>query len=202
MSKGMVHGVGINDADYQVQIYEKVTLEDGTIYKRNVWCCPFYRKWRSMLERCYSDKWLAKYPSYVGCYVCNEWKYFSNFKSWMETQKWEGKQLDKDLLVRGNKVYSPDTCCFITQALNKFMTEVQRKESDYPTGVTKASGRSKRYTAQCYDGCNNQTNLGNFLTVEEAEVAYKTFKLSVARRLAGEIEDKRIANALIDRYTF
>lgn len=60
----MVYGVGINDADYQVQVYDKVRLEDGTIYRRNAWCCPFYRKWRSMLERCYSEKWLERYPSY------------------------------------------------------------------------------------------------------------------------------------------
>ena len=101
--RSLVQGVGVNDADYTVCI------------KRNnkiIWRCPFYIKWRNMIERCYSPLWHKRYPSYIGCSVCPEWRYFSKFRFWMSTQKWKGMELDKDILVKGNRVYSPDTCCF------------------------------------------------------------------------------------------
>lgn len=198
MTKNMVYGIGINDADYQVQIYEKIPRDDGTIYRRNVWCCPFYRKWRSMLERCYSEKWLDRYPSYMGCKVAEEWHLFSDFKAWMETQDWQEKQLDKDILGDG-KLYSAETCCFIPGNINRFMTENQRSKSIYPLGVSKASGRSKKFTAQCCNGMNERVRLGNFATVEEAHTAYKEFKFSVAVLLSEQLDD-RIAIAFLERY--
>lgn len=104
----LVYGVGVNDADYMLK---------PTVNGRRE-CCPFYQKWKSMLERCYSDKNFKKYPSYIGCTVCYEWLIFSKFKSWMENQDWKGKQLDKDIRVKGNKIYSPETCSFVSHAVN------------------------------------------------------------------------------------
>jgi len=69
----LVCGVGINDADYEVQ-----PIING---KRVM--CPFYAKWVGMLERCYSEKFQNKWPTYIGCYVILDWIYFSNFKYWM-----------------------------------------------------------------------------------------------------------------------
>lgn len=112
----LIYGVGVNDADYVVQKYEEV----GTPSKRSrklVWICPFYQKWTSMLCRCYSDKFKQKNKSYDGCKVSDEWLTFSNFKNWMEKQDWEGKELDKDLLGNG-KIYSPQTCLFISKSAN------------------------------------------------------------------------------------
>lgn len=101
-----VQGVGIMDADYIVDVRE-YWVENGKRKSRLVWSCPFHRKWSDMLVRCYSPKRLEYRQSYAGCYVCDEWLTFSNFKSWMEKQDWEGKHLDKDLLQTGSKVYSP-----------------------------------------------------------------------------------------------
>ncbi|AUR92613.1 winged helix-turn-helix DNA-binding domain protein [Vibrio phage 1.174.O._10N.261.55.A8] len=77
-----------------------------------------YKTWVNMLGRCYDQKYQTRCPTYVGCSVCKEWHNFQNFAEWMATQDHDGKQLDKDIKVEGNKVYSPDTCTFVTPADN------------------------------------------------------------------------------------
>lgn len=126
--RSLVHGVGVNDSDYITKIVNNNKI---------IWRCPFYRKWEHMLERCYSSSLHKKRPSYIGCSVCPEWLYFSKFRFWMERQKWEGLELDKDILVKGNQVYSPDTCCFIPAAINcLFHSAKKKKFLDLPEGVT------------------------------------------------------------------
>jgi len=117
----LVRGVGVNDANYNVH------GKEGR--------CPFYTKWYDMLKRCYSSRFHKQYPSYIGCSVCPEWHYFSKFRLWMENQKWEGLELDKDILVKGNKVYSPDTCCFIPKAINYLFGSGRKKKNNLPEGV-------------------------------------------------------------------
>lgn len=111
----LVFGVGINDADYNVIKYERINGK-----QKRVWSCPFYIKWRAMLERCYSDLYHDRKPTYTECTVIPQWFTFSSFKTWMQTQHWEGKELDKDILFPGNKVYGPDTCVFVGKRLNTF----------------------------------------------------------------------------------
>ena len=121
--KKLVYGVGINDADYATQIKKTIGYENGKQKQKLIWSCHFYEKWKSMLERCYSERFKIKFPTYKDCTVCEEWLTFSNFKSWMEEQDWQGKELDKDLLVVGNKIYSPQTCCFLTKMINTFIMD-------------------------------------------------------------------------------
>lgn len=186
---GTVFGVGINDAGYQVSRYE-----DG----KRVWACPFYVKWKDMLKRCYRDSYKETNPTYTECSVCNDWIYFTKFKSWMEQQDWEGKQLDKDLLVTGNKVYSPETCVFIDNKVNTFLIERNASRGAWPIGVS-ASG--KRFSAYCRVlGKKGNEYLGKFDTPEEAHQAWLAFKLGQACILADEQTDDRIAKALISRY--
>lgn len=186
---GTVFGVGINDADYQVSKYQ-----GGKV----LWRCPFYVKWKDMLKRCYRDSYKEMNPTYTECSVCDDWIYFSKFKSWMIEQDWEGKQLDKDLLLRGNKVYSPDTCVFIDNKVNTFLIERNASRGDWPIGVS-ASG--KRFSAYCRVlGKNGNEYLGKFDSPEEAHRAWLRFKLLQARILAAEQTDERVANALVDRY--
>lgn len=73
-----------------------------------------YATWKNMLERCYSDELHSRYPTYKGCTVCDEWHNFQNFAEWMVAQDYDGKHLDKDIKVKGNKTYSPETCSFVT----------------------------------------------------------------------------------------
>src|SRR5690554_513591 len=104
-NRKLVHGVGVNDADYVIQKWEEFGYVDGKRKRKLVWRCPYYGVWVRMLERCYSAKTQDRRPTYKGCSVSEEWLTFSTFKDWMKTQKWEGLQLDKDLLFEGNKVY-------------------------------------------------------------------------------------------------
>lgn len=81
----LVHGIGVNDADYVVEIKEKLFCEkSGKFIRKTIWSCPFYVKWKSMLARCYSETMLLKNPSYVGCSVAPEWHYLMAFRAWME----------------------------------------------------------------------------------------------------------------------
>jgi len=103
-AKKLVYGVGINDADYVTQKWETISYVNGKQKQNLVWECHYYRTWCGMLMRCYSAKHQERNPTYKGCSVSEEWLRFSNFKSWMERQDFEGMQLDKDLLFEGNKV--------------------------------------------------------------------------------------------------
>lgn len=83
---------------------------------------PEYRTWAHMLERCYSKKYQERKPTYKGCTVCNEWLSFQNFARWFSENYYDisGETicLDKDILVIGNKLYSPNTCIFVPNSIN------------------------------------------------------------------------------------
>lgn len=193
--RSLVCGVGVNDADYNVH---KTTSIDGK--RKIIWVCPYYVTWHSMLVRCYDIKWKARNPAYSDCSAVPEWFYFSNFKAWMQTQNWEGNQLDKDLLVRGNKVYSPETCIFVSTKVNGFLTERNSARGEFPIGVHFETLRG-RYKANCWSvETNKNKSLGYYKTAEEAHKAWLSFKLEQARILASEQVDERVANALLFRY--
>lgn len=90
-----------------------------------------YATWQNMIQRCYDQKYQERFPTYVGCSVCQEWHNFQVFAEWMTTQDHEGKQLDKDIKSEGNKVYSPETCTFVTNSENtiKAMAKLYRFKS-------------------------------------------------------------------------
>jgi hypothetical protein len=182
-----VYGVGINDS-LTSTIYD----ENGQ-RKR----CPYYGRWFGLLSRCYSQKALSMKRTYEGVTVCNEWLIFSNFKAWMEKQDWEGKELDKDILVPGNKIYSPDTCVFVERRVNLFILEMVQRKSGLLQGVTKYQ---EKYRAQCNQLDGKKKSLGYFSTQEEAHEAWRKEKLRLARILAIELDDPRIGDALIYRY--
>lgn len=192
----LVYGVGINDSNYPVTWLLKSENEAN---RSIMVTCPIYIKWRAMLERCYSPRLHKTRPNYIGCSVCEEWHLFSNFKAWMETQDWEGKQLDKDLLVAGNKVYSPETCIFIDAKLNIFLTETRSNRGEYMTGVSWEKSASK-FKSVCGDGAGKQTYLGLFGTEIEAHLAWLSYKKERAKLLAEEQINPVVAKALIERY--
>jgi len=191
----LVYGVGINDADYNVQKYENINGKPV-----RYWVCPFYVIWTEMLRRCYSDKFQESHPTYKGCLVIPEWQYFMNFKAWMEKQEWENKFLDKDLLVIGNKIYGPDTCVFVSRAINNFLTERTAKRGEFPIGVCIHKGTG-RFAAQGFSlETGKRRHLGLFDDAQEAYEVWLKHKLQQAKLLASEQSDPRIAKALIDRY--
>lgn len=186
MSKRLVRGVGINDADHKI-----LRKENG----KTVWRCPFYVKWMGMLMRCYSTKYQVTCPTYKGCSVSIDWLTFSNFKRWMETQAWEGKALDKDLLVQGNKVYSSDTCLLVDSRVNSLLTGCGRARGVSPLGVYYDKAK-KEFRTRCRDRSGKQKNLGYFTTPEEAHKAYCKYKAEVILEVASEESDQRLIKAL------
>jgi hypothetical protein len=197
--KKLVCGVGINDADYIVMIKETIGYENGKQKQKFVWICPFYSRWRLMIQRCYSVKYQEKFPTYKGCFVCKEWLTFSKFRQWMQNQDWGGKQLDKDILVPGNKVYSPDTCVFVEKRVNVFLTESTASRGQHLIGASLDKTLNK-FHAYCNDGSGKKKHLGLFDTELEAHKAWLAFKLEQAKILAAEQSDPRVAKALIERY--
>ena len=104
-----------------------------------------YKTWQGMLERCYDKKCQAKHPTYKGTKVYEEWHNFQNFAKWFykESNYQEGWALDKDLLSTNNKIYSPNTCVFIPQALNNFLTNKQNTNTSGYLGVSKVKNTTK-----------------------------------------------------------
>ena len=186
----LVCGVGINDADYVVC---------PTIDGKQVWC-PFYQVWVDMLKRGYSVKLRTNYPTYSCCTICEEWLTFSNFKAWMEKQDWEGKQLDKDLLIEGNKVYSPDTCVFVDALVNCFILDNGADRGEWPIGVcfNKPAGK---FQANCNNPFTKKLEyLGIFTCPEQAHKAWRSRKHELALQLADLQTDDRVKKALSRRY--
>lgn len=196
----LVYGVGINDAGYVIQ--ENETIEVNGVKKiKCAWQCRYYRAWVAMLARCYSTKYRERHPTYIGCTVSKEWLTFSNFKNWMQKQDWEGKQLDKDLLIRGNKVYSADTCVFVSRVVNTFTTDSGAVRGEWLIGVdwNKAAGK---FRAQCGNPFTKKNEgLGYFTSEQEAHEAWLKRKLELARELAAIQKDERVAKVLVDRYS-
>ena len=137
-----------------------------------------YELWKSMLRRCYSDKYQKKYPTYEGCEVSNNFKSYEYFYEWchkqigFSNQDW---QLDKDLLVKGNKVYSEDSCVFIPKEINTLLTKSTSSRGEYLIGVCWHKAR-KAFMAQVGKGKGKLKHLGYFTTEIEAYNAYKQAK--------------------------
>ncbi len=203
--RGLMYGVGINDASYITHIKEStgiINKSSGLMIYKTIWRCTFYVRWCNMLNRCYGKRYQKIQPTYMGCSVIEEWFVFSNFKAWMETQDWEGKQLDKDILFPGNKVYGPETCCFVDSRTNSFITEIRKSNGKLPIGVFHRS--NNRYGAQIsivsVDGVRKRKYLGTFETEELAYNAWLSSKIEQAALLAKIQKDPRVANALLNRY--
>lgn len=124
----LVAGGGVNDAGYPVVRFGK----DINGKRNREWVCPFYKAWSAMLNRCYREPVLKAYKDTT---VCEEWYTFSNFKSWMETQDWEGKELDKDLLTDNNQ-YAPENCIFIPAWLNVYLVGGKPDHPTHLPGIT------------------------------------------------------------------
>lgn len=195
MNHKKAHKYGINDADYNVH-----HLDHSSGKAKRTWTCPYYSRWIDMLRRCYSDYFHKKQPSYVGCYVCEEWLLFSNFRSWMKNQDWKGKHLDKDLLIKGNKVYSPDTCIFISQTLNNFTNDHSLASGELPTGVNYHKGSGKIH-ARCGNPITGKREfLGCFDSKDIAHEAWRNRKHEIACELADMQSDNRLKESLRVRY--
>ena len=198
--KKLVCGVGINDAGYVTQKFETIGYVNGKRKQKRVWICPFYQTWANMIMRCYSTKYQEQRPTYKGCSVSKEWLTFSNFRTWMMIQDWQDNQLDKDILFEGNKVYSPETCVFVTPMVNTFTIDSGSARGEWLIGAN-WNKRGKFQSICCNPFTKKKEHLGRFDSEQEAHEAWLKRKLELAYELAAIQEDPRVAEALIDRYS-
>ena len=160
-----------------------------------------YYLWRSMLRRCYDEKYTDKNSTYKDCHVSEDWRYLSNFKEWCNNQIGfgnQGWQLDKDILVKGNKIYSEDTCCFVPQEINIIFTDRYATKGEYPIGVYYNKSRKKYVARVSKHGCLK--HIGIFTSVEEAVAAYNKEKESHIKDVANiwkDALDPRVYDAMM-----
>lgn len=149
-----------------------------------------YEAWKGMLKRCYSRKFLETRPTYQGCTVCEEWHNFQNFAEWFESQEHysKGYQLDKDLLVDGNKVYSPSTCVLVPIQLNNLLIDSRASRGEYPIGVGFHKEKKKFQAYLTIKG--KQKHLGYFDCLDDAVIAYTSAKKSYVRDTVFGWQDK------------
>lgn len=195
----LVCGVGISDADYVLQRKEK--QPNGSF--KLTWMCPYYDRWVSMLQRAYSERFHKEQSKYRDCSVCEDWKTFSVFRTWMETQNWEGRELDKDILKRGNRTYSPETCVFVHSIVNCFIIEQSKRATTTTLIGAGFNKRTGKFTSRCQNPFTGEREwLGTYATELDAHLAWKRRKHELACELADSnyVDDERVAEALRNRY--
>lgn len=165
-NRGLVYGKGILDVNFSCK-------KDSVTAKA-------YKVYGSMLGRCYDESHRVYAITYKDCTVCDEWLRFSNFKKWFDENYVEGYALDKDILVKGNKVYSPETCCFVPREINSLLTN-RRNHRNGTIGSYKT--KSGKFIVHCNK--YGKPNLVGFFTSEkEAFDAYKKTKESYIKDVA------------------
>lgn len=172
----------------------------GNNFEENDSKTKCYKTWRGMLVRCYNKEYQYKKPTYKNCRVCEEWHNFSNFKKWYYENYYQIDddimQIDKDILEKGNKIYSPNTCIFVNNKINSIFTKHDGIRGEYPIGVFKREN-GKFGASVSIDG--KQHKLGIFDTVEEAFVPYKEAKEKEIKRIADLYKNQipeRLYNAM------
>lgn len=192
----LIYGVGINDWDENCS---PIINGKKTLIKE-------YKLWRAMLSRCYSEYTKSVRPTYQGVTCQSSWLSMKSFiedvskLTGYEKSFTDGWVLDKDILVKGNKIYSKDTCCFVPAEINGCLTVRSLHRGDLPIGVTKNYSKDGTFTARCgYNG--KRLSLGVFDTPEEAFEAYRVVKKLELKRLADKYADcidERVYKALIN----
>ena len=184
-----VCGVGILGTKYPSRTNSRNTKE--------------YVLWQGMLQRCYSDTFKKRYPTYEGCEVSENFKSYEYFYEWCHEQIGFGNKdwhLDKDLLVKGNKVYSEDYCVFIPKNINLLLVKREASRGKHLIGVSWCK-RDKVFRAMVCKNKGKPKSLGCFNTELEAFNAYKQAKESFVKEQANERKgqiDERAYEALMN----
>lgn len=148
--------------------------------------------WSNMFIRCYNESELIKHPNYVGCKVCEEWFCFNDFARWYNKNKWGNNlklQVDKDILFKRNKIYSPSTCLLVPQRINKLF--VHSVDSQTRNGLIGTYlNQNGRYTSQCKTESKTNKNLGSFDSEIEAFLKYKEVRELYIKRMADKHKQK------------
>lgn len=160
-------------------------------YDSNYHKTPEYQTWVNMLMRVYYTPYQEKQPTYIGCTICDEWLCFQTFADWYSENYYEvdgeRMQLDKDILFKGNKIYSPETCIFVPQRINSLFTKCNASRGDLPVGVS--SNKDNKFVATSGLGTKVK-HIGLYNTSEDAFMAYKEFKEQLIKDIADNLKDE------------
>lgn len=176
-----VFGVGITGIKYPRCIDCKNTKE--------------YEAWKQMLRRCFSEREKKRNSAYIEADCCKEWLNYENFYEWLHKQpnfnKWyNGSRwaLEKDIIVKKNKLYSPEFCCLVPQNVNCLFLKREAERGKYPIGVQYKNDVG--FIATCRNPfLDKAVDLGHYPTSEKAFQAYKIYKESIIKQVA-EVEYK------------
>ena len=164
-----------------------------------------YKTWHSMLNRCYDEKFHEKRPTYKDCEVDKYWLNFQNFGKWYEENYYEIEgetmTLDKDILTKHNKIYSPETCIFVPQTINLLFVKCDKSRGEYPIGV---NPHGNKFRVRCClinpkTGKSKYKHLGLYDTQEKAFEIYKYYKEKNIKEVADYYKDEipeRLYNAM------
>lgn len=180
--KKKIFNIAIND--YDGKIWDNVKGK----------MIPSYIAWMSILSRCYSKSYQHQYKTYIGCSVCDEWLYFSNFKLWYDANCIDGWHIDKDILFKGNKIYSPQTCCCVPPEINVALTNSKSKRGKNLIGV-------HEYMRGRFVSTYHKKYLGTSGSEKEIFLRYKFYKEQDLRRLAEKYKNQikeNVYNALLN----
>lgn len=172
-----VYGVGIIGKQYPIWINNnKITKE--------------YKTWIQMLRRCYNKNTKERNYTYKYVSCCYEWLLYENFYEWLHSQenfdKWynnDGWHLDKDILIKNNKIYSPATCCLVPDSINKLFTKCDKARGNLPIGVSKYNNK---FQANCMNPLTKQhKHIGYYFSSEDAfYLGYKPYKENIIKQVA------------------
>lgn len=180
----ILNSILYKDSDWYINKHKRTMYKVGYSGCNNSTSEEAYVKWNNMLTRCYN----STAPHYAKCTVSDEWLNFSNFREWYEKNRTEGKRLDldKDILISGNTVYSSDTCTIVPHFINTLF-----EAQGYKTSI-KSNDRTGKYDVSVYAG--RKIKVGSYDTYEEAKEAYinykQTYIQSTARKLKGQLPRK------------
>lgn len=178
---------GVVRNPYSKDIYDVGYIGEGEYRQtKNRVATKAYDAWIKMLARCYSNNQEVNSPTYKGCSVCEEWHNFQNFAKWFEENIYhiEGQsmEVDKDWLIHGNKMYSPETCVIVPNIINTCILNHDRiKDLDLPTGISITS--SGKYKARL-SKYGKRNDLGSYEKLEDSMFAYMDAKISYIKELA------------------
>ncbi len=168
----------IGEGEYKVKTKNKLTEQ--------------YITWSSMINRCYNEKYYKKYTTYIRCYTHDAWHNFQNFAKWFDENYYavndEEMHLDKDILIKGNTIYSPETCVFVPQNINQLFLKSDKTRGEYPIGVNFRKDNGK-FQARCCNNNGTREHLGFYDDPYIAFLVYKKYKENLIKQVADKYKN-------------
>ena len=206
--KKLVLNGGIDTEEVILNMTNTNATNEPTVYGVGYWGMPdvdvhdkTYIRWYNMLGRCYSEKYQERQSRYIDCSVAEEWHNFSNYKKWIEENYYtvddEPMEVDKDILHKGNRVYSPDNCIFAPKCINSLFVTAKASRGEFPIGIDKVK---KGFRVRLnHDG--KQTIIGYYDNIVDAFDKYKEEKEKLIQEMAEKYKDKipqKLYNAMMN----